>query len=125
MVNMLLVAVGGAAGSVLRYMTGLGATRLLGPFFPWGTLIVNVAGSFVIGVFVEAIARRFGASEPARLLLVTGFLGGFTTFSSFSLDAAALMERGALGLAAAYVLASVVVSLGALFAGLALVRALA
>lgn len=123
MLNFLLVAIGGAAGSMLRYATGLGATRLFGPGFPWGTLIVNVTGSFVIGVFVESIARRFGASEPVRLLLVTGFLGGFTTFSSFSLDAAALIERGALGHAALYVAGSVLLSLGAVFAGLAVARA--
>lgn len=122
MLNFLLVALGGAAGSMLRYATGLGATRLLGPGFPWGTLIVNVAGSFVIGLFVEAIARRFGASEPARLLLVTGFLGGFTTFSSFSLDAAALIERGQAGLALLYMGGSVILSLAAVFAGLALAR---
>ena len=122
MLNYILVALGGAVGSMVRYGTGLAATRLIGPGFPWGTLIVNVAGSFVIGVFVEMIARRFNASEPARLLLVTGFLGGFTTFSSFSLDAASLMERGAPGLAAVYVIGSVVVSLAAVFAGLAAVR---
>lgn len=122
MLNFLLVALGGAAGSMLRYATGLGATRLLGPGFPWGTLIVNVAGSFVIGLFVEAIARRFDASEPARLLLVTGFLGGFTTFSSFSLDAAALIERGQAGLALLYMGGSVILSLAAVFAGLALAR---
>ncbi len=123
MLNFLLVAVGGAVGSMLRYATNLGATRLLGPGFPWGTLIVNVVGSFVIGVFVETIARRFDASEPVRLLLVTGFLGGFTTFSSFSLDAAALLERGAGLLAFAYVGASLLLSLGAVFAGLVLTRA--
>ena len=123
MLNFLLVAVGGAVGSMLRYATTLGATRLLGPGFPWGTLIVNVVGSFVIGVFVETIARRFDASEPVRLLLVTGFLGGFTTFSSFSLDAAALLERGAGLLAFAYVGASLLLSLGAVFAGLVLTRA--
>lgn len=122
MLNFLLVALGGAAGSMLRYATGLGATRLFGPGFPWGTLIVNVVGSFVIGVFVETIARRFGASEPVRLLLVTGFLGGFTTFSSFSFDAAALLERGQGGLALAYVAGSVLLSLGAVFAGLLLTR---
>lgn len=123
MLNFILVALGGAAGSMLRYATGLGATRLLGPAFPWGTMIVNVAGSFVIGVFVETIARRFDASEPVRLLLVTGFLGGFTTFSSFSLDAAALLERGQAGLALLYMGGSLVLSLAAVFAGLALTRA--
>lgn len=124
MLNFILVAVGGAAGSMLRYATGLGATRILGPNFPWGTLLVNIVGSLVIGVFVEAIARRFSASEPVRLLLVTGFLGGFTTFSSFSLDAVSLLERGATGLAALYVGGSVLLSLGAVFLGLWLARGL-
>lgn len=124
MLNIILVATGGALGSVLRYATGLAATRLLGAGFPWGTLTVNVTGSFVIGLFVELIARRFDASEPLRLLLVTGFLGGFTTFSAFSLDAAALIERGQFFLSAIYVLASVCLSLIAVFGGLALVRAL-
>ncbi len=120
---MLLVAVGGATGSVFRYATGLAATRLMGPGFPWGTISVNVAGSFVIGVFVEAIARRFNASEPVRLLLVTGFLGGFTTFSSFSLDSIALLERGQAGLALLYIAASVGLSLLAVAGGLMLARA--
>jgi CrcB protein len=120
--NVILVAAGGALGSVLRYGTGLAATRMLGAGFPWGTLIVNVAGSFVIGLFIEMIARRFEASEPLRLLLVTGFLGGFTTFSSFSLDAMALIERGATGLALLYMAASFGLSLLAVAAGLALAR---
>lgn len=123
MLNWLLVAIGGAAGSMFRYGTGLAATRLLGPGFPWGTITVNVVGSFVIGLFVELIARRFNASEPLRLLLVTGFLGGFTTFSSFSLDAVALIERGEGALSFAYMLASVGLSVLAVFAGLAAVRA--
>lgn len=123
MVNWLLVALGGAVGSMLRYGTGLAATRLLGPGFPWGTITVNVVGSFIIGVFVEMIARRFNASEPLRLLLVTGFLGGFTTFSSFSLDAVALIERGQSTLSLLYMLSSVGLSLLAVFAGLAAVRA--
>lgn len=123
MLNWLLVAVGGAIGSMFRYGTGLAATRLLGPGFPWGTITVNVVGSFVIGLFVELIARRFNASEPLRLLMVTGFLGGFTTFSSFSLDAVALIERGQGALSLVYMLASVGLSLLAVFAGLAAVRA--
>lgn len=123
MLNWLLVALGGAVGSMLRYGTGLAAGRLLGPGFPWGTITVNVVGSFIIGVFVEMIARRFNASEPLRLLLVTGFLGGFTTFSSFSLDAVALIERGQGPLSLLYMLSSVGLSLLAVFAGLAAVRA--
>ncbi len=122
MLQLILVAAGGAVGSVFRYLVGQWSFRLLGPAFPWGTLIVNVLGSLAIGLFVEAIARRFNASNEMRLLLVTGFLGGFTTFSSFSLDAVALFEKGAMMQAAGYVVASVVVSLGAVFAGLALGR---
>lgn len=122
--NLFLIAIGGALGSMLRYGTGLAATRLAGPGFSWGTLAVNVLGSFAIGLFVEAIARRFDASEPLRLLLVTGFLGGFTTFSAFSLDAIALIERGDTGLAILYVAASVGLSLLAAAAGLVLMRQL-
>jgi fluoride exporter len=122
MLNVILVALGGATGSVLRYGTGLATTRLLGPGFPWGTITVNVIGSFVIGLFVEAIARRFEASEQLRLLLVTGFLGGFTTFSAFSLDAIALLERGATAWALLYIAASVLLSLLAVAGGLALMR---
>lgn len=123
--NLFLVAIGGALGSTLRYGTGLAATRLVGPGFPWGTLTVNVVGSFAIGLFVEAIARRFDAAEPLRLLLVTGFLGGFTTFSAFSLDAMVLIERGETGLAVVYVAASVGLSLLAAAAGLVLIRQIA
>jgi len=124
MLQIMLVALGGATGSVARYLTGLLTLRLFGPGFPWGTLAVNVIGSMAIGVFTELIARRFGASAELRLLLVTGFLGGFTTFSAFSLDVAVLVERGAWMPALAYVSASMLVSLFAVFAGLALTRAL-
>jgi CrcB protein len=95
--------------------------RLLGPGFPWGTLAVNVAGSLVMGVLAALLAR----SAEARLFLMTGALGGFTTFSAFSLDAVSLWERGDAGAAIAYAGASVAISLAALAAGLALGRALA
>ena len=124
MTQALLVAAGGAIGSLTRYLVGLWALRAFGPAFPWGTLGVNVVGSFAIGLFGETILRRFGGSELLRLLLVTGFLGGFTTFSAFSLDVAVLVERGAMVPAFAYVAVSMLVSLFAVFAGLALVRAL-
>jgi len=124
MMNILLVALGGAIGSVSRYLVGTVTLRLYGPAFPWGTLAVNIVGSFAIGVLAELIARRFDASPELRLLLVTGFLGGFTTFSAFSLDAIVLLERGNLLLAAGYIAGSVVFSLCAVLAGLALVRAL-
>lgn len=125
MFQVLLVACGGAIGSVLRYYVGLWGVRLAGPAFPWGTLTVNVVGSFIIGVFAEVIARKFGGSNDLRLLLMTGLVGGFTTFSAFSLDTIALIERGNVGLALLYVFVSVGVSLATVFAGLSVARALA
>lgn len=124
MFQALLVAVGGAIGSLLRYYVGLGSLRLMGPGFPWGTLVVNVVGCFVIGVFAEMIARRFNASVELRLLLITGFLGGFTTFSAFSLDAITLFERGEVFAGGIYIAASVGLSMAAVMAGLGLMRML-
>ncbi|PDS67757.1 fluoride efflux transporter CrcB [Rhizobium anhuiense] len=125
MIQALLVAVGGAIGSLLRYYVGQWALRLMGPAFPWGTLAVNVVGCFVIGVFAELIARKFNASVELRLLLITGFLGGFTTFSAFSLDAISLFERGEAVAGGVYIVASVGLSMAAVIAGLAVMRALA
>ncbi|WP_306132625.1 fluoride efflux transporter CrcB [Roseivivax marinus] len=110
------IAVGGAAGAVSRYLTGQAAMRVMGPGFPWGTLTVNVVGSFVMGVIVVTLAEL--SANRISPLLVTGFLGAFTTFSSFSLDTAYMWERGETVQAGAYVAASVVLSLAALFAGL-------
>jgi CrcB protein len=124
MQHLLIVAAGGAIGAGLRHLVNLAAMRL--PLsFPWGTLAVNTIGSLAMGVFIEMLARRLGASVELRLFVATGILGGFTTFSAFSLDVAVLWERGALGLAAAYVLASVTGAILALFAGLWLARSLA
>jgi fluoride exporter len=123
MMNLILVALGGAIGSVLRHFCNLAALRLFGPNFPWGTMWVNILGSFAMGVFIELLARRLGGSNELRLFVATGILGGFTTFSAFSLDFAVLAERGAMGQALAYALASVIVSILALFLGLWLVRA--
>jgi CrcB protein len=123
--EILLVAVGGAFGSVLRYYVGVWSVRIAGTGFPWGTLTVNLVGSFLIGIVVELIVRKFGGSPALRLFLMTGIIGGFTTFSTFALDTVALMERGQLAVAMIYVLTSVLVSLGAVFAGLSLIRALA
>jgi len=125
MIQALLVAVGGAIGSLLRYYVGQWALRLMGPAFPWGTLAVNVVGCFVIGVFAELIARKFNASVELRLLLITGFLGGFTTFSAFSLDAISLFERGEAVAGGVYIVASVGLSMAAVITGLAVMRALA
>lgn len=122
MLNVLMVALGGAIGAVARYGVTMGAAKLAGVGFPAGTLFVNVTGSFLIGLGLELIARRFGASEPLRLLLLTGLLGGYTTFSAFSLDALALYERGAWVPAVVYVLSSVLLSLAAVLAGLLLGR---
>lgn len=122
MTNLLLVAAGGAFGSVLRYLVGLWTVRLFGPFFPWGTLLVNITGSFLIGVIADVLARKTGAPPELRLFAITGVLGGYTTFSAFSLDAVSLFERGEAVTAAVYVGASIVLSLAAVFAGLALMR---
>ena len=117
------VAFGGAIGSVARYGVGIGSTKLFGLAFPWGTLIINIVGSFLIGAFAESFALRWDAPQAVRVFLTVGICGGFTTFSTFSLDAYLLMERGELWPAAAYMAGSVVLSIGALVAGLCLMRA--
>jgi fluoride exporter len=122
--HILLVALGGGLGAALRHLANLGALRLFGPNFPWGTMGINIAGSLAMGLFVELLARRYGSSNELRLFVATGILGGFTTFSAFSLDFAVLLQRGALGSALFYALASVVLSILALFLGLWLVRTL-
>lgn len=122
--HVLLVAVGGAFGSVARYLTGLATLRLFGPGYPWGTLTVNIVGGLAIGIFAELIARRFDGSQELRLFAITGILGGFTTFSAFSLEVTTMAERGDYLSAVGYVLVSVLISVAAVFAGLALVRAM-
>jgi CrcB protein len=117
------VALGGAIGAALRYLTNVGALRLFGPGFPVATLVVNVAGSFLMGVLVVVLARK-GGNHLAPFLM-TGILGGFTTFSAFSLDALTLWERGQTLTAFTYVAASVILSLAAIAAGLALARSFA
>ena len=119
---LLLASLGGAFGAGARYLVNAGCLAAFGPAFPWATLGVNVSGSLAMGVLAEVIANRYGGSPELRTLLMTGILGGFTTFSAFSLDVANLIGRDALGLAAAYTLASVVLSVLALYAGLALGR---
>lgn len=122
MASFLIVFIGAGIGGALRHGVNTGAARLLGTAFPFGTMIVNLAGSFALGLLAAWLLARTGPSEQWRLFLGTGLLGGFTTFSAFSLDAALLIERSAYGLAAAYVLISVVASIAALFAGLAVYR---
>ena len=118
----LIVFIGAGIGGALRHGANIGATRLFGFGFPYGTLIVNVLGSFVMGLFAGYFAFRPGVSQHVRLLLTTGLLGGFTTFSTFSLDTALLIERHSWGLAAGYVVGSVAAGISALFLGLALFR---
>lgn len=124
MTQILLVAAGGAVGSVCRYLVGVWALRLMGPSFPWGTVTVNIVGSFAIGMLAELIVARFGASADLRLLLITGFLGGFTTFSAFALDAVTLFERGASLALMAYLILSIAATIAAAFAGIGLMRSL-
>lgn len=122
----LLVFIGAGIGGALRHGVNVGCARMCGTAFPWGTLTVNVVGSFIMGVLTAWLAFKAGEgwSQPLRLFLTTGILGGFTTFSAFSLDAVMLWERGQAGLAAAYVGASVLLSIVGLVAGLGLIRAL-
>lgn len=122
MTQFLLVFLGGGLGAALRHGVNVLALRA-NTTFPYGTLCINVVGSLLMGMVVAWFAARSGLSPSLRLFLTTGVLGGFTTFSAFSLEAALLYERGQTGLAVAYVLASVVLSIGGLFAGMALVRA--
>ena len=118
----LIVFLGGGIGAAARHGINIAIARLLGTAFPYGTLVVNVTGSFIMGLIVAYFAFKGDASQHWRLFLTTGILGGYTTFSAFSLDVVLLYERGETGLAALYVLASVAVSIAGLFAGLALVR---
>ena len=122
--SLVLVFIGGGLGAVSRHLTGMAVMRASGAGFPWGTMVVNIIGSFAMGCLIVWLARRSSGDAELRLLLATGFLGGFTTFSAFSLDAVTLYERGALTAAAAYVIASVTVSILALFGGLWLARQL-
>ncbi|MFA6267616.1 MAG: fluoride efflux transporter CrcB [Pseudolabrys sp.] len=120
----LIVFLGGGLGAALRHGVNISAARLFGTAFPYGTLTVNVLGSLTMGLLTAYFAFKGGASQHWRLFFTTGILGGFTTFSAFSLDAALLYERGDTAMAAFYVVVSVAVSIVALFAGLALVRSL-
>jgi CrcB protein len=126
MTSTLLVFLGAGIGGVLRHGVNLAALRWLGPSFPFGTLAINIVGSGAMGLVAGWLAFRAGEgwSQHTRLFLATGVLGGFTTFSAFSLDAVLLWERGDAVAAALYVVGSVFLSLVALVAGLALVRGL-
>lgn len=126
MIQTLLVFLGGGIGAAARHGVNVAAARWLGTAFPWGTLTVNIVGSLAMGLLAAWFAFRAdaGLTQHARLFLTTGILGGFTTFSAFSLDAVVMWERDAFIMAGVYVVVSVVVSILALFAGFAVVRAL-
>src|SRR5918994_794243 len=125
MKSYLLVFLGAGIGGALRHGVNVGCARMCGTAFPWGTLAVNFIGSFIMGALAGWLAFKAGEvwNQPLRLFLTTGILGGFTTFSAFSLDAVLIWERGQGGAAAAYVAGSGALSLAALAGGLALVRA--
>ena len=116
------VALGGALGSLARYTAGIYAGRWFGTAFPWGTLFINISGSFLIGVFAEAFALRWDAAQATRILLVVGVCGGYTTFSTFSLDVVTLLGRGQILAASTYAVASVLLSVAALYAALHVMR---
>lgn len=117
-----VVALGGSLGSVGRYLFASLIGRWFGTAFPFGTLAVNVLGSFIMGVLVEAWAIRWNVGPEWRAFLTVGFLGGFTTFSAFSLDTVLLLERGSLLTGLSYVVGSLVLSIGALYAALRITR---
>ena len=120
----LAVFVGGGLGAALRHGVNHASLVFLGPNFPYGTLFVNIAGGLLMGVFVELFLVKGGGSQEFRLFLTTGLLGGFTTFSAFSLDAALMWLRSDYATLGAYVVASVLLSVVALFLGMAAIRAL-
>ena len=122
MPNLLIVMLGGALGAGARHLVGSFTLARFGPGFPWGTLSVNLAGGLLMGLLAGWLVRA-GGSEATRLFFAVGVLGGFTTFSAFSLELGLMVQRGDYALAASYVLASVIGGVLLLFAGLWLMRA--
>lgn len=120
--NILIVMAGGALGSALRYLFGRVAAAAFGTDYPWGTLGVNLLGGLAMGLLMGALSRSGGGSEAVRLAIGVGLLGGFTTFSAFSLDMVTMLERGAMVSALGYALLSVIGAGAALFVGLQLTR---
>ena len=118
----LIVFLGGGLGAAMRHGVNIASARAFGTGFPYGTLLINITGSLLMGLVAAYFAFKGDASQHWRLFLTTGILGGYTTFSAFSLDAALLYERGEVGAAATYVLLSVALSIAGLFAGFAVVR---
>ncbi len=125
MKTILAIALGGALGAVSRHFVNSGAVALFGLKFPIGIMTVNVLGSFVLGVLVTSFALFWDVSQAMRAFMVVGFLGAFTTFSAFSLDSVSMFERGEIVSGAVYVLASVVLSIAALYGGMLLTRSFA
>ena len=121
---LLAVALGGALGSLARYFVAGAVQSAAWPGFPWGIFVVNISGGFLMGIIVELGALKLSLAPEVRAFLTVGILGGYTTFSTFSLDTALLIQRGQWGSAAAYMVGSTVLSVLALFSGLWLVRAL-
>lgn len=121
----LAIAAGGAVGAVARHLDSNQVTAWFGDGFPWGILAANVAGSVAMGILVETSALFWSSSQGMRGFLMVGVLGAFTTFSTFSLQTLLLYERGQMALAGLYIVASVVLAVGGLIAGLALVRSIA
>ncbi|MCW2363338.1 MULTISPECIES: fluoride efflux transporter CrcB [Sphingobium] len=124
MLNTVLVMIGGAIGAALRYQLGRASLRIMGPGYPWGTLAANVLGGLAMGLVAGWLAARYQGQqgEQIRLLVAVGLLGGFTTFSAFSLETMLMIERGEALNALGYVLLSVAASIGALALGLTLMR---
>ncbi len=124
--NMLVaIAVGGAVGALGRHFVNVAMGSLLGTGFPWGTVTVNIVGSFLMGVLIHMLAVSWNVSPEMRALLTVGVLGAFTTFSTFSLDVVTMYERDDLLLTGIYIAVSVLASIGALFIGLRLARVVA
>ena len=124
MINIAYVALGGAIGASLRYGVGKAAFKAFGPGFPWGTFIANVSGGLLMGMLTGWLAFRVSGGEHLRLFLGVGLLGGFTTFSSFSLEALRLIETKSYGAAGFYIFGSVILAIAAVFAGLIIARKL-
>ncbi len=122
--TIIVVAIGGAFGAVARYGVNIGAVQVFGHGFPWGTMVVNILGSFLMGIAIAKFAQMDNVSQELKTLCVTGFLGAFTTFSTFSLDFVSMWERGEMVQAFGYILVSVVVSILALFLALWIMKGL-
>lgn len=115
---LLFVAAGGAIGAVCRYLVGVGAARWFGVAYPWGTLTVNILGSLILGILVEAFAIHWSPSQEVRAFFAVGVLGAFTTFSSFSMETILLFERGEIAASLGYVVMTVILSIGAFAVGM-------